>query len=61
MIDERMQDQAALHVLGALTPEEASVFADPSALVDPRHPTPDSTTPDSTTPPQDHDPSAPRW
>jgi hypothetical protein len=44
-----------------LTPEEASVFADPSALVDPRHPTPDSTTPDSTTPPQDHDPSAPRW
>ena len=26
MIDERMQDKAALHVLGALTPEEASEF-----------------------------------
>jgi anti-sigma-K factor RskA len=26
MIDERMQEQASLHVLGALTPEEAYVF-----------------------------------
>lgn len=26
MIDERMQEQAALHVLGALTPEEAAQF-----------------------------------
>ena len=26
MIDERMQEQAALHVLGALTPEEAAEF-----------------------------------
>jgi transcription elongation factor Elf1 len=43
------------------TAEEASVFADPSALVDPRPATPDSTSPDSTTPPQDNKPAAPRW